>query len=233
MQLTLQTRFVGNVYIIHCTGRVVLGPEVTALEAALEDGVQHLFNLFVLSLDELTRLDSIGVGLLVRFAERIRQRGGDLRLAAPPAFLTKLLDLTQISKSIHSFPTDEDAILSYLRQPSPENEAARQKTGPRVLFVDESADLCVFVRTILQRQGFNVRFSCFAGDVRVLLMVDSTDYLLVGPGTFQRPAETFLKQLSMLAPKAIPLRLPDDFKTRDAEDAANTLLRLFHLPASA
>lgn len=38
MLLSLSSRFVGNVYIIQCTGRVVLGEEVKALEAELERG---------------------------------------------------------------------------------------------------------------------------------------------------------------------------------------------------
>ena len=38
MLLSLNSRFVGNVYIIQCTGRVILGEEVKALEAALEQG---------------------------------------------------------------------------------------------------------------------------------------------------------------------------------------------------
>ena len=38
MLLSLKSRFVGNVYVIECVGRVVLGEEVKALEAALDGG---------------------------------------------------------------------------------------------------------------------------------------------------------------------------------------------------
>jgi len=62
MPLTLNSRFAGNIYIIHCEGRIVLGPEVTALEAALDKGIENSFNQFVLSVAEVSRLDSIGIG---------------------------------------------------------------------------------------------------------------------------------------------------------------------------
>ena len=70
MLLSLSSRFVGNIYIIRCVGRVILGEEVKALEAALEAGARE-FTKVVLDLSEVNRLDSIAIGLLVRYAERL------------------------------------------------------------------------------------------------------------------------------------------------------------------
>jgi anti-anti-sigma factor len=226
MPLTLKPRFVGNVYIIHCAGRIVLGPETKALEAAL-DMASHEFSRFVLCLSELERLDSIGLGLLVRFAAHLRKRGGDIRLAAPPDFLVKLLELTMISSSLRCFATEEEAILSFLRQPPAADAPAPR--GPRVLVVDESADLCVFVRTVLARHGFDVQSAGLVRDARVFLQAGHVDYVLVGPSTSFLPAESALKTLTPLAPKATALRLADDFKVRDAADATDALLVLFNL----
>ena len=84
MLLTLKARFVGNVYVIECVGRIVLGEEVKALETALELAERE-FTQIVLTLSEVSRLDSIAMGLLVRYAERLGKRGGGLRLAGPPS----------------------------------------------------------------------------------------------------------------------------------------------------
>jgi anti-anti-sigma factor len=230
MQLTLNSRFVGNVYIIECKGRIVLGPESKALEAALDMGA-HQFHQFVLSLAELDRLDSIGVGLIARYAERLRKRGGDIRLGSPPQFLVHLLQLTRLSDSLISYPTEDEAILSFLRQRPTED--AKPKPGFRVLFVDESADLGVFVRSVLREHGFDVRASCLLRDAKVLLQVDTVDYILAGPGSPARPAETVLSTLAPLAPKAITLRLDDDFKNRDASEATDSLLAMFNVHGDA
>jgi anti-sigma B factor antagonist len=230
MPLTLKPRYAGNVYIIRCTGSIVIGPEVKALEAEF-NLAQLEFQRIVLSLAALTRLDSIGLGLLVRYAASLRKRGGDIRLAMPPHFVTKLLELTMLSNVLQTFPTEEEAILSFLRQRP--TDAPLAKTGPRVLFFDESIDLGVFVRTILQRHGFDVRSYSLVRDAEVLLQVDPVDYILVGPSTVQRSAESYLKSLGALAPKAVPLRLDDDFKIRDAEDATDALLQLFQLRPTA
>jgi anti-anti-sigma factor len=230
MPLTLQSRFVGNVYVIRCAGRIVLGPEVTELESVLNTAAFE-FSRFVLTVADIDRLDSIGIGLLVRFAERLRRRGGDIRLAAPPPFLTKLLELTKLSKALQAFATEEEAILSFLLQRPA--DATQRSAGPRVLVIDESADLCVFVRTVLRQYGFDVQSSCLVRDARILLQVDDVDYILVGPGIVQGAGQTILRSLTPLAPKAVPLQLEDDFKIRDAHEATQALLQMFNLQSTA
>src|ERR1035437_1409293 len=117
MPLSLNSRFCGNVYIIQCRGRLVAGDEVKSLEGALEVGVRE-FSRLVLHVGEVDRLDSTGMGLLVRYAANTRKRGGDIRLAAPPPFVVTLLDVTKLSRVLQIHPTEEDAILSFLRERS-------------------------------------------------------------------------------------------------------------------
>src|SRR6202035_5362547 len=119
MLLKLTSRFVGDVYVIECVGRVVLGDEVKALETALVVAERE-FARIVLNLGEVNRLGSIAMGLLVRYAERLGKRGGGLRLAAPPAFVTNLLNMTKLSGMLPSYLTEEEAIVSFLQQASEE-----------------------------------------------------------------------------------------------------------------
>jgi anti-anti-sigma factor len=224
MLLSLSSRFVGNVYVVHCTGRVVLGEEVKALESALDQGA-HEFSRFVVNLSELNRLDSIGLGLLVRYAERMEKRGGGVRLAASPPFVETLLSMVKISGLLSNYATEEEAIQSFLKQ-SPTQEA-QARSGPRVLVVDESADLCVFVRTVLLQHGYDVKSTCSFRDAKTLLQVDTVDYILVGPGTPQLSSETVLRSLTALAPNATALQLDVDFKIRDAREATDALLQMF------
>jgi DNA-binding NtrC family response regulator len=96
-----------------------------------------------------------------------------------------------------------------------------------VLVVDESADLCVFVRTVLSRHGFDVRSTCLFRDAKTLLNADGVEYIVVGPGTPQLPAETVARTLTALAPEAKVVRLDADFKIRDAEEATDALMQMF------
>ncbi len=218
MLLTLKSRFVGNVYVIECVGRVVLGDEVKALESAMEVGERESTR-FVINLSEVNRLDSIAMGLLVRYAERMNKRGGGLRLAGPPPFVTSLLNMTKLSSILPNYATEEEAILSFLNQRSEQD--AREGGGPRVLVFDESADLCVFVRTVLIGQGYDVRSTCSFRDAKILLGVDGVDYIVVGPSTPQLSADTVVQSLTALSPRAKVLqlapRLQDSRRSRGYE----------------
>ena len=224
MLLALKSRFVGNVYVIECVGRVVLGEEVKSLEAALEFAERE-FTQIVLNLTEVTRLDSIAMGLLVRYAERLGKRGGGLRLAGSPAFVTNLLNMTKLSSMLPNYATEEEAIVSFLQETS--GRVAQERRGPRVLIFDESADLCVFVRTVLMGQGYDVRSTCSFRDAKILLRVEGVEYIVVGPSTPRLSADTVVHSLTALSPKANVRQLAPDFKIRDAQEATDALLEMF------
>jgi anti-sigma B factor antagonist len=224
MPLQIEERFCGNVFILQCTGRIVLGEELNALAAAF-DRVIREFHRIVINLAAVTRLDSSGMGLLVRYTVNLRKRNGDVRLAAPPPFITELLEITLLSTIVHSYPTEQEAVVSFLRQPSP--PSVNDRPGHRVLVVDRSPDLGAFVRVVLSQHGYDVHSASLVSDAKILLPVHPIDFILVGPGTPQMPAATVLAALKNLAPKATALQLTPEFRTFDARQAAELLLEMF------
>lgn len=229
MPLKLEPRFRDNVYVIHCAGAIVLGDEAKSLEAALDRCAQSSSQL-VLSISEVTRLDSIGLGLLVRYMTNLRKRGGDLRLAAPSPFVVNLLDLTMLSTVIQTHATEHEAIASFLKRPPVQTE--QEKRGRRVLVIDSSPDLCVFIRTVLARHGFDIQSTTLVRDARILLHSNDVDFILVGPTTPQLSSETVAQTLSAVAPKAATLQLSADFKNHSAHEAAEILLQMFGITPS-
>lgn len=223
MSLVLSSRHLGNVYIIHCKGRIAMGDEVKALDAELRFCTRE-FARVVLNMAEVSRVDSTGIGLLVRHATNLHKVGGDIRLAEPPDFLLTLIDLANLSRILRVYETEEAAILSFLeRQPTQKIE----KHGTRVLFFDQSPDLCAFVRAVLTQHGFDVKWTTNFGDAKILLRVEEVEYILVGPGTPQLSSETALRSLRAAAPRPIGLHLERDFNTHDAHLATEILLALF------
>ena len=229
MPLTLSTRHLGSVYVIHCAGSIIHSDEERALEAALDHG-ERQFSRLVLNLGDITRLDSMGLGLLVRHVARVAKRGGAIHLAASPSFVTNLLDLTRLSLMMPNFDSEEEAILSFLGRTSPETSV--QETGARVLVFDPSPDLCSFARTVLTQHGFNVRTTCSFGDAKLLLRVDHADFILVGPCNSQLSPELAAGQLAELAPRVSVVQLGADFKSHDAVRATELLLETFGISDS-
>ncbi|WP_158786753.1 STAS domain-containing protein, partial [Granulicella sp. L46] len=154
MPLNLTTKFTDNIYILNCDGAITLGPEATALEAQLER-CSHATAKIILNLAKVHRLDSMGLGLIVRHMAALRKRSGDLRLSASSPFVASLLEHTMLTTVLRSYPTDADALSSF--QKSTPTAKPQQQQGRRVLLIDSSPDLCAFVRTILSQHGFDIK----------------------------------------------------------------------------
>ncbi len=230
MPLSTRSRLCENIFVIHCQGRIVAGDEVAILEKALDEANRESPRI-VLQVSEVERLDSLGLGLLVRYAARLRKRGGDLRLASAPHFILDLLKLTMLSSVLQVCATEEDALASFRKHPSA--QAALGKSARKVLILDQSADLCAFVKTILTQHGFDVRSAALARDAKILLQVDRVDFILTSADSPQFCSEPVIGPLKTLAPKAAALQLPAGFKHRDALDATANLLQLFGVEPSS
>ncbi len=231
MSLSLDSRHCGRVFVIKCAGRIVTGEEITVLEACIHRGLRESMRI-VVQADEVTRVDSTGMGLLVRFLSHTRNRGGDLRLAGVPPFFGNLLRLTKLSTIFRIYDSEDEAIVSFLKEPALTSTGAVSR-GRLVLFVDQSADLCAFVRTLLQHHGYEVLSTCRMHDAKTLLSAAKVDYIVLGPDSSSLPADSVAASLKSLAPKASTVLLQNDFKHGDAEQAGLELLRLMqHRPVN-
>ena len=223
MSLAVESRYCGSVYVVKCVGRIVSGEESKALDDALQRGLRE-FNRVVLTLAEVNRIDSAGMGLLVRFLWHLRNRNGDLRLAEPAPFVVSLLAMTKLSTVFHTYSTEEAAIVSFLQE-GVHATAESENSGPRVLFLDPTPDTCAFVRAILTRHGYRVMSTGLMGDVKILLSASSVDVIVLGPdcsNAMLTPAT--LEVLHKLAPSAKTVVLDREFKSRSADEAGMALL---------
>jgi|SRR5580700_206343 anti-anti-sigma factor len=229
MPLSLESRFIENVFVIECKGQIVHGPEVKSFEACLQMGERE-FKRLVVAIGEVSKLDSIGLGLLVRNVDSLRKRGGDLRLANPPAFVSHLLDMTKLSTFLPTYATEDDAVVSFLTQTIADWPA--DSPGHRVLIIDQSPDLGAFARAILTQHGYQVRSAALISDAKMLLRFQTADFILFGPGTPEAAVESGTAALRSLAPRAVTVALPGDLRTVDAHEAARVLLGLFQTTSS-
>ncbi|MGC8549009.1 MAG: STAS domain-containing protein [Acidobacteriaceae bacterium] len=233
MPIELHSRVCGPVHVVSAKGRLVAGPECGQLEAILNlDSRRHLKQV-VLEVSGLNRLDSLGLGLIVRTAASLRRRNGDLRLANPASIVTQLLELTRVAAILNSYPTDEAAILSFMEnEPAP---AASTCTGCCVMIVDQSLDFAAFVATLLAQHSCDVKLASLISDAKILLRFQPVDTILIGSGPM--PATNMALALQSVAPKAKILTLDTALHTRDAHEAANQILRLLRshniIPAQA
>jgi anti-anti-sigma factor len=76
MLLSLDTRGVGRVTVVRCSGRIVAGNEIESLRSHITAMLlEH--KEFVLDLSDVAFIDSSGLGTMVRLLTSARQHHGD------------------------------------------------------------------------------------------------------------------------------------------------------------
>jgi anti-anti-sigma factor len=230
MSLSIESHFCEKVLILGCAGQIVIGTEAKALEKSLEMAKRE-FRHIVLDIAEVNRLDSIGLGLLVRTVDALRKAGGDLRIAAPPAFVTELLQMTRLTGFLQTCATEEDAIASFLNQTH--DDSLPGEAAYHVLVIDRSPDLGAFIRAVLTQHGYHVRSASLISDAKMLLRFHRADYILFGPGTAESTVQAGTATLKSVAPRAVALALAQEFPGYDAQHAAESLLGMFRSSAAS
>ena len=225
MRLKLQAQRAGDVVILRCEGMIVSGAEAENLEEMVNRELKQGSKYLVMDLAAVSRVDSAGLGLMVRLAAGARKAGGDLKLASPPAFVSNLLQMTRLATLFQVFPSEGEAVQSF-RKPKP-HVAKSAPAKARIVFLDQSPDVCAFVRTVLSAHGYEVLSTTFLREARILLQAGRVDLLLLGPNTSHYPVSGpgLAASLAALAPKARVVELDKNFQALDAEHAGAALLQ--------
>jgi len=216
--LSLNTRGVGEVTIVRCSGRIVTG-ETEVLHRHVRELLLDRSDI-VLHLGEIVFIDSSGLGMLVRLLSSTRSARGDLKLCQVPEGVRKVLKMTNLITLFDTHESEEEAVLAfYQRKITP---ARPVPTGLAVLCIDQSADVLAYLREVLSRAGYNVLTNNNLRDSLILLRATRPALTIMGPNLKAAPGT---EQAFRAACVACPvLELGDEFSTLEASQAASDLL---------
>lgn len=107
-------RPVAGVDVIKIRGKLALGePTIHDLRARLAELVEHQRYNWLLDMEEVTFLDSSGVGALVQAMTSSRNRKGDCRLAALQERARKVLKLVSLLGLFQVFDNVDSGVQSF------------------------------------------------------------------------------------------------------------------------
>ncbi len=221
MPLELDRRFYGNISIVRCSGVIAAGEGLGRLEEELQHGLNDAARI-VVELRGVDRIDSTGLGLLVRFLTHSRNKGGDLRLCAPTQFVRKLLTATRLDSVFLVYTSDYNAIASFFVRSAP-GETPQQYVAT-VLFFDQSEDMCAFVRSVLGQHRYEVLTTYNFSDAQLLAEAAQPSVIMVSLEAAKLQDAAVVPRLQAAAPNAVTVTLPADFGQSDPQLAAATLL---------
>ena len=223
MPLQLDSRVVGEVLVVNCSGRIVNGDEVQTLQVHLRNSLQEAPDV-VLQLENVSFIDSSGLGTLVRLMTHARSHGGDLKLCAVPELILRTLRLTSLNTVFETYASEAEAIAACYRRCQPkQNETVYP---PRtVLCFEESSDLLAYLRELLRQAGYNVLTTNMLPDAKTLLKATRPGVVVLGPRMASIRDKNTKDVLRQVAPTVPVFVLEEDFCTRDPGEAGLRLLK--------
>jgi anti-sigma B factor antagonist len=112
LKLSLETRNRGDVFVVHCQGRIVYRDEAAALSHVVGEVLQRGGKV-VIDLSGVTSIDSAGIGELVFLHTRAHSQNADLKVAGPSPIVRELLDLTNVDSVLEIHPNLNDAMAAF------------------------------------------------------------------------------------------------------------------------
>lgn len=102
-----------GVTILEPKGKITIGVGDVALREAVHEAVEAGAVKILINLEDVTTIDSSGIGELVAAYTTVTNRDGNLRLMKLPPKVQDILQITQLVTVFDVYDTEEDAIASF------------------------------------------------------------------------------------------------------------------------
>jgi anti-sigma B factor antagonist len=111
--LKMTNREVDGVSIVSMDGRIVLGEESNALREKIKSLIAEGKKKIVLNMDNITFIDSAGLGTLVAAHHSAKTQGAGLRLCHLGSKFQEVLQITKLLTVFEVFNTEAEAVASF------------------------------------------------------------------------------------------------------------------------
>ena len=220
MQLSLQHREVGYITVVTCSGRLIMGAEADALLKQIDD-LLPMHSRILLHLGGIEYIDSGGLGLLMRCLTRVQNARGQLSICALSPRVADVLRITRLDGVLRPYIAEADAIAQ-----AHDDAAAGDAGSPgsRILCADSSSDVLAYLRGLLKEAGHQVVTADNLYDGDILLKAMRPSVVVVGAGLYALRGTPSADGFHRRLPPNGVVVLPPEFSSRDAGEAAGTLL---------
>jgi anti-sigma B factor antagonist len=222
MELSYQSRRVGDVSVVRCKGRIVESPESAEFQKHIQDLLPYT-RCIVLHVGDVQFVDSSGLGLLVRILIRSRTAGGVIKLCAVPPKLGEVLRITHLEPLFEAYELEEQAIASFYQRPK-SADAQFPFLRANVLCVVRSTDVLTYVREVLRHSGYATVTADNLPDAVMLLKATRPSVVITTPDLRSARDTSTAQTFNRLLDAASVIELPADVSTSDAADTARDLL---------
>lgn len=114
MQLNIQSKRVDpDIAVLEMTGRITMGNDCLQVEWNSKQLLAENHKKLVFDMTNVSHVDSTGIGIIVMVAGRMKEAGGQLRLAGCNEHVEHVLRLTSIDTLVGIYPTTASALQDF------------------------------------------------------------------------------------------------------------------------
>jgi anti-sigma B factor antagonist len=111
--MKFETKEIYNALVITVKGRLMGGPEAenfhTILQKSIDDNIKNI----IVDLSDIGFVNSSGIGILVRGFNRMKNEGGNLKLAGLSEKVSGVLAITKLNNVLEQYNTVDEAAKSF------------------------------------------------------------------------------------------------------------------------
>jgi anti-sigma B factor antagonist len=111
--MTITERRIGDVMLLQLKGRLVFGDGAPLLRSRLNDLLDEARLKFLLDLQEVTYVDSFGVGVLAAKYVSVRRKGGDVKFVNLSMRSHHVMAISGLIRIFEAFDSEEEALRSF------------------------------------------------------------------------------------------------------------------------
>jgi anti-sigma B factor antagonist len=111
--MKIETRTMGDVRILDCSGKITLGEGTMAVRNAVRDILKDNGKKIVLNLADVNYIDSSGIGELVSTYTTVTNNGGQLKLLNLTKKIQELLAITKLLTVFQVFDNEQKVLASF------------------------------------------------------------------------------------------------------------------------
>ena len=111
--MKIETRSVGDVHVLDCSGKITLGEGTMAIRNTVKDVLKGGGKKIILNLSDVNYIDSSGIGELVSSYTTVTNQGGHLKLVNLTKKIQELLAITKLLTVFQVFDSEKTAISSF------------------------------------------------------------------------------------------------------------------------
>jgi len=111
--MKIETRTVGEVHVLDCSGKITLGEGTMAIRNTVREVLKNGGKKIVLNLGDVNYIDSSGIGELVSTFTTVTNQGGQLKLLNLTKKIQELLQITKLLTVFQVYQSEQDALGSF------------------------------------------------------------------------------------------------------------------------